>query len=117
MYNRLQQFIKLGRICWVTRFATFVQKSFFFEDVEFIIGTDTANRIMAPKYYYGCTEERDRAIDTIENNGCSFMVLGRPGYLLDNDCFENRAMFHIEDYRGLDISSTQIRAKELQKCM
>ena len=80
----------------------------FFQEVYFIVGADTANRLIDPKYYCDCVEERDRAIKQIENQSCNIMVLSRLGHTIDSYCLEHD-MFYIEEYNGHDISSTQIR--------
>lgn len=110
-YYRLKQFMELGRKCWITKFTTFAQKAHFFQECQFIVGTDTANRIINPKYYYDCKEERNKVMYDISNQNCSFMVLGRPGYEIDPYCIKMNHLFFIEGYDGYDISSTKIRDK------
>ncbi len=107
--DRLQQFMQLGRKCWITNFATFAQKAHFFQGCTFVIGTDTANRIVDPAYYFDCEEERDKVIYDISGKDCCFMVLGRPGHTLDEEVIKRSEMFFREDYDGHDISSTKIR--------
>ncbi len=106
---RLKQFMRLGRKCWITTFATFAQKAHFFRDCTFVIGTDTANRIVDPTYYFDCEEERDKVMDDISIQNCSFMVLDRSDYTLDPYCLKMSHLFFIEEHDGHDISSTEIR--------
>ena len=115
--DRLQQFMQLGRKCWITSFATFAQKAHFFQECQFVVGTDTANRIVNPAYYFDCVEERDKVMEDILNQNCSFMVLGRPGYVLDHYCFEHNHLFFIEDYTGLYMDTTylQLKSEKMKK--
>lgn len=109
VYTRLQQFMHLGRTCWITKFSTFVQKAHFFQECQFIIGTDTANRIVDPVYYFDCEGERDRVMSDIFAKGCGFIVLGRPEYILLPEVIKRKDLFFLEDYSGYNVSSTEIR--------
>lgn len=109
MYEKLKQFMHLGRKCWITNFTTFAQKAHFFQDVQFIIGVDTVNRLVDPAYYFDCEEERDKVMYDIVCQNCRFLVFSRSGYTIDPYCLKMTHLFCIEEYDGYDISSSQIR--------
>jgi hypothetical protein len=56
---------------------TFVAKSRLFPNTVFVVGIDTAERIMQPKYYGGSESEMLAALNEIRSNGCRFLVAGR----------------------------------------
>ncbi len=103
---------------WLTRAPTFVEKAALFPGVAFIIGADTAVRVVAPRYYGGQEELMRRALDQMRGWGCRFLVAGRvdaaarfvrlgdldipPAY---RDLFVE---IPEEDFR-LDVSSTHLR--------
>jgi nicotinamide mononucleotide (NMN) deamidase PncC len=62
---------------WLSRAATFVEKSFLFPQVTFVVGADTIQRIAAARYYGGDPAAVDRAMQTIGAQGCRFLVFGR----------------------------------------
>jgi nicotinamide mononucleotide (NMN) deamidase PncC len=62
---------------WLSRAATFVEKSFLFPQVTFVVGADTIERIAAARYYGGDPAAVDRAMQTIGAQGCRFLVFGR----------------------------------------
>ncbi|MFQ3630431.1 hypothetical protein [Roseiflexus sp.] len=73
--RRLDQF--RGRYPVVlSRAPLFVQKASLFPGCTFVIGYDTAIRIIDPRYYDGALE-RDAAFAAIAAQGCSFLVAGR----------------------------------------
>ena len=92
----------------------------------FVIGQDTAIRLVMPKYYGG-EARMMRAFEEIRAHGCSFVVAGRAGHpAAGRDEDEEEARFLtladvavpetlgdlFEDLRGfgLDVSSTELRA-------
>lgn len=99
---------------------TFVEKSALFPGATFIVGSDTLERIAAPRYYHGSEALRDRAIDTIVSRDVRFMVFGRvaDGVFKGLDEIEipdrlRRISTAISEERFReDISSTHIRLKE-----
>lgn len=107
---------------WFTRASTFVAKANLFPGVTFIVGTDTIQRIAAANYYGDDITNRDAAIRSIRDLGCSFLVFGRkqearfeslrdinlPASLLEI-CQEVP-----EDRFRMDISSTEIRQQGVQ---
>lgn len=115
--SRVRQFAAVGPV-WVTRAATFAQKADLFPGAAFVLGWDTAVRVIDPKYYGG-TEGLAVALRVLADRGCRFVVGGRidaaggfrvwdGGGLPD----EFRALFEPlteADFRA-DVSSTQLRA-------
>jgi hypothetical protein len=74
--RRLQQFI-WHRPVWVTRAPTFVEKAALFPGAVFIVGADTAERIIAPRYYGNSETHMAQALESIRRQGCRFLVAGR----------------------------------------
>jgi hypothetical protein len=73
--RRLTQFVGVGPV-WVTRAATFAAKAELFPGAVFILGFDTATRLIDPKYYGG-EGGRDTALRTLLERGCRVLVGGR----------------------------------------
>jgi hypothetical protein len=61
----------------LTRAPTFVEKSRLFPNATFVIGADTAERLIAPKYYGDDEVRMHVALEEIANSGCSFLVAVR----------------------------------------
>jgi hypothetical protein len=61
----------------LTRAPTFVEKSRLFPGTTFIIGADTAERLIAPKYYGDDDHRMHAALEEMANSGCSFLVAVR----------------------------------------
>lgn len=61
----------------LTRAPTFVEKARLFPGTTFVIGADTAERLIAPKYYGGDEAGMHAALDEIGRAGCSFLVAVR----------------------------------------
>lgn len=61
----------------LTSAATFVEKSRVFPGCTFVVGVDTAERLIAPRYYGGDQGRMRTALTEIESNGCQFLVAGR----------------------------------------
>ena len=101
----------------VTRAATFRQKARLLPGSWFVIGFDTALRLLDPGYYEGGREGLARALAEWSGSGSGFLVAGRmyEGRYRTLDDLElpdtYRHMFEMipqEAFR-LDISSTEIR--------
>jgi len=73
---RLEQFGP-GRPVWLTRAATFEEKSHLFPGATFVVGVDTLRRIAEPRYYGGDAGACQKAIERIAGCGCRFLVFGR----------------------------------------
>lgn len=61
----------------VTRAPTFVEKSRLFPRTTFVIGADTAERLVALKYYADDEQRMLGALEEIGNSGASFLVAVR----------------------------------------
>jgi hypothetical protein len=73
---------RLAQFAWkspveVTRAPTFVEKSRLFPRTTFVIGADTAERLVAPKYYGDDEVRMQVALEEIANRGASFLVAVR----------------------------------------
>ena len=73
---------RLAQFAWkspieLTRAPTFVEKSRLFPKTTFVIGADTAERLVATKYYGDDEARMHAALDEIANSGASFLVAGR----------------------------------------
>lgn len=115
--RRVAQFA--GRYTLVlSRAPLFVQKAALYPGRRFVIGYDTAVRLLAPRYYGGEAALR-AALDAIRAAGCDFLVAGR----LVEGRFSTLADLPIPpeyahlftpipetDFRA-DISSTELRAR------
>jgi len=62
---------------WLTRAATFEEKSRLFAGATFVVGADTLRRIADPRYFGGDATACQRAIEQIAARGCRFLVFGR----------------------------------------
>lgn len=116
---------RLTQFAWkapveLTRAPTFLEKSRLFPKATFVIGADTAERLVAPKYYGDDEDRMHGALEEIGNAGGSFLVAVRidaaarvrtlgdiavpPRYV---DLFSE-----IPEHRfRLDTSSSEIRAR------
>ena len=61
----------------LTRAPTFLEKSRLFPKTTFVIGADTAARLVAPKYYGDDEQQMHVALEEIANSGSSFLVAVR----------------------------------------
>jgi hypothetical protein len=104
---------------WLVRAPTFLEKARLFPGATFVVGADTAERIVAPRYYGDSAADMDEALCEIRRRGCRFLVAGRA-------CADGRfaELHHLdipEAHRDLfaaipaeafrvDLSSTALRA-------
>jgi nicotinic acid mononucleotide adenylyltransferase len=116
---------RLAQFAWkspveLTRAPTFVEKSRLFPGVTFVIGADTAERLIAPKYYGDDEDHMHRALEEIAAAGCRFLVAvridvaGRVRGLSDIPMPRRHAdlFSEIPEQRfRFDTSSTEIRAR------
>jgi len=104
---------------WLSRAATFEEKSQLFPGATFVVGIDTLRRIADPRYYGQDDEARNDAIERIASRGCQFLVFGRDmgtGFMRlgDLDLPETLAKICREvpsDHFREDISSTELRRR------
>lgn len=110
--ERIKQFRSIGKLI-ITNSPTFTEKSSIFKKSIFVVGYDTALRLIDKKYYsYNIND----AYKEIKKNGCSFLVTGRyidKKYYDPNEINygEFKDFFSIlpENKFRLDISSTILR--------
>jgi nicotinamide mononucleotide (NMN) deamidase PncC len=76
LQRRLGQFPPEQTV-YLTRAATFEEKSRLFPGATFVVGADTLRRIAAPQYYGGNSAACQHAIEWIAARGCRFLVFGR----------------------------------------
>lgn len=116
--NRLAQFAGRHPV-YASAAPTFVEKSRIYPGATFVVGFDTAMRILQPRFYADNPANMYRALTEIRERGCRFMVAGRTD---ENGRFRQAAdlplppefadLFQpIPDYRfRKDISSTELRS-------
>jgi hypothetical protein len=116
---------RLAQFAWkspveLTRAPTFVDKSRLFPGTTFVVGADTAERLVAPKYYGDDEVRMHNALEEIANSGSSFLVAvridaaGRVRALNDIPVPRHYAdlFTEIPEHRfRLDTSSSEIRAR------
>jgi Cytidylyltransferase-like len=117
--RRLKQFHGRHTV-YVSRAATFREKAALFPGCLFVVGADTAERLIHPRFYGDDPAEMHRALDEIRALGCSFIVGGRvdaTGRFVDLDGVVVPEAFR-PMFRGLeesefrvDVSSTRLRLK------
>ncbi len=61
----------------LTRAATFVEKSVVFPGVTFVVGFDTAVRVLEPRFYQDSERQMLAALEQLAARGCRFLVAGR----------------------------------------
>ena len=64
-------------VLWLTRAATFLDKSQLFPGATFVVGADTLVRITDPKYYQDDPDLAVAATESLRERGCRFFVFGR----------------------------------------
>jgi hypothetical protein len=118
--RRVQQFAWRAPI-WVTRAPTFAEKTELLPGAVFIVGADTAARIVSARYYDHSEERMAQALGGIGSHGCRFLVAGRvdaSGKFLGLSNLDIAAAYRDlfseipETVFRLDLSSTQIRAEQ-----
>jgi hypothetical protein len=116
---------RLAQFAWkwpveLTRAPTFVDKSRLFPRATFVIGADTAERLVAPKYYGDDEGRMHVALEEIANSGGSFLVAvridaaGRVRALNDISVPRRYADLFTEipeHHFRFDTSSSEIRAR------
>jgi hypothetical protein len=108
---------------WLTRAPTFVEKARLFRGAVFVVGMDTAARIVDPRFYGGSAQAMDEALAEVRQLGCRVLVAGRlhegrflgledlavPGHA--RDLFESIP----EERFRCDISSTALRQADARQ--
>jgi hypothetical protein len=74
--RRLAQFAWRADV-WLTRAPTFAEKAELFPGAIFVVGADTALRLVHPKYYGDSEPGLMAALAGIRASGCRFLVAGR----------------------------------------
>jgi Cytidylyltransferase-like len=104
----------------LTRAPTFLEKSRLFRGTTFVIGADTAERLVAPKYYGDDESRMHMALEEIANSGSTFLVAvridaARRVRALNDIAVPRRYVdlfTEIPEHRfRRDISSSEIRAR------
>jgi nicotinamide mononucleotide (NMN) deamidase PncC len=120
--RRLQQFQWRSTV-WVTRAPTFAEKAGLFEKTTFVVGADTAARMLSPRYYDDADAGLTRALEHIRARGCRFLVAGRA---CEDETFVEIGNLRIphgssdlfmgipEDLFRRDISSTALRSTMME---
>jgi hypothetical protein len=115
--RRLAQFTWQAPL-WLTRVPTFAEKARLFPGVVFVVGADTAARIVQPRFYGDSVERQNQALASIRDAGCRFLVAGRVDDQDRFTCLEDlnipaefRDLFSAipEDRFRIDLSSTLLR--------
>ena len=103
---------------FVSNAPTFVEKARLFPGTIFVVGHDTAERILHPRYYQNSQENMLAALAEIRAKGCRFLVAGRVDH---RGAFRNLAHLTIpspfddlfqpipDTHFREDISSSQLR--------
>jgi hypothetical protein len=116
--RRLAQFAWRAPV-WLTRAPTFAEKADLFPGAAFVVGADTAARIVQPRFYGDSAERMAAALGAVRSRGCHFLVAGRvgaQGHFVGLEQIEIPPAFRDlflgipESAFRLDVSSTQLRA-------
>ncbi len=117
--RRLAQFAGVSEVL-VTSAPTFVEKARILPKRVFVIGADTAPRVVDRKYYGGSQRDVLAALQELSRAGCRFLVAGRsesPGVFVSlaevGIPIEYRHMFEAipESRYRVDISSSELRER------
>ncbi|PSC69495.1 Altered inheritance rate of mitochondria 25 [Micractinium conductrix] len=118
--RRVSQFVNAGLPLVVTQAPLFTQKADLFHNSIFVVGYDTAVRLVKAEYY-GSDQAMLLQFAKLRHQGCSFLVAGRqnaegkfctladmpmPDFLPRGGLFEE---IPASDFRA-DVSSTELRA-------
>ncbi len=104
---------------WITRAATFARKAELFPCCAFVVGFDTAIRIVDAKYYGNDEAARDACLRNLIARGCRVLVGGRrigedfriwEGEAITPEFRKLFVTLREEEFR-IDRSSTELRTK------
>ncbi len=112
--RRLAQFAWRSPV-WLTRAPTFIEKARLFPGAVFVLGSDTAARIVDLRFYEDSEEQLSAALTEFRALGCRFLVAGRVDASRKFIGLEqiaipepHRDLFREIPFRH-DVSSTQLR--------
>ncbi|XP_019452428.1 PREDICTED: uncharacterized protein LOC109354400 [Lupinus angustifolius] len=117
--ERVKQFQEAGKTVIISNQPYFYKKAELFPGSAFVIGADTAVRLINPKYYDGNYNKMLKILIACKETGCTFLVGGRNvdgafKVLDDLDIPEELKDIFIsipaEQFR-VDISSTELRKR------
>jgi hypothetical protein len=103
---------------WLTHAPTFPEKAELFPGAVFVVGADTAARVLQPRFYQDSPERMAAALTAFCERGCRFLVAGRvdaAGVFRGLDDLDVpppwRDLFTAvpADAFRIDVSSTQLR--------
>ncbi|XP_041011947.1 uncharacterized protein LOC121255616 isoform X2 [Juglans microcarpa x Juglans regia] len=117
--DRVKQFEKFGKTVIISNQPFFYKKAELFPGSAFVIGADTAARLINPKYYDGNYKKMIEILLGCKNTGCTFLVGGRNvdgtfKVLEELDIPEELQDMFIsipEERFRMDISSSEIRKR------
>ena len=121
--RRRKQFAE-GERLWITRAATFVEKAKLFPGTTFVVGYDTAARLVDPCYYRNEPAERDRGLIALKETACRIVVGGRIDATGQFRVWDERAVVMelrtlfvplVEADFRIDLSSTELRRLALNQ--
>ncbi|CAI0388262.1 unnamed protein product [Linum tenue] len=75
--DRVKQFERVGKTVIISNQPYFYKKAELFPGSAFVIGADTAARLINPKYYDGSYEKMLEILGACKARGCTFLVGGR----------------------------------------
>jgi hypothetical protein len=120
LVERIAQFAGRWPI-YATNAPTFVEKARLFPGTTFVVGYDTAARVLQTRFYGGGDQEVLAVLEELRALNCRFLVAGRVD---DNDVFHSAANLTVPDGFGdlfypilnfrRDISSSELRRKGLR---
>lgn len=121
--RRVSQFANRADV-WVTRAPRFTEKAALFPGTTFVVGADTALRLVQTRYYGGDTSDMLAALATLRQSGCRFLVAprvaanGKLQTLTELPIPHDHADLFLPiaaDCFRCDLSSTQLRREGLTK--
>ena len=116
LLRRCRQFVGVPLL--ITSHATFVEKCALVPGCTFVVGADTAERVLQRSFYDHSEQKMLHALATIRGSGCRFLVACRQinGQLLTRSHlaippgFDDVFLELASDQFRYDISSTEIRS-------
>jgi hypothetical protein len=102
--RRVSQFVGSAPV-WITRAATFAAKAELFPGAAFVVGYDTAIRLIDPRYHENDPARRNAALRSILDRGCRVVVGGRVDAAGDFRTWSGSEL--PDDLRGLFVSLTE----------